>query len=189
MPADQAVPSPVSTSTPTSSRNSSCSSTRNIWRLSFGLMALRFSGRLNLTQAMRSARVNETVSASSRSVLMMVLDGEGGGGSDGKLAGKGLDGDPAQLGELIDARHAAEAAITGSAHAAERHLRLVVHRGAVDVAHSGADLARDAQPARRIAGEDRSREPILAVVGDADGVCLVLGRDDADDRTEALLAV
>src|SRR5205823_7127457 len=39
---------------PTSSRNSRSLRTRSIWRLSFGLMELRFSGRLNFTQAMAS---------------------------------------------------------------------------------------------------------------------------------------
>jgi hypothetical protein len=46
MPALNAEPSPVSTTTPTSSRNSTLSRTRIIWRLSLGLMQLRFSGRL-----------------------------------------------------------------------------------------------------------------------------------------------
>src|SRR5205807_8564946 len=51
---DVAVPAPVSTSTPTSSRNSRSSRTRSICRLSVGLMELRFSGRLDLTLAMAS---------------------------------------------------------------------------------------------------------------------------------------
>jgi hypothetical protein len=67
IPADQASPSPDSTSTPTSSRNSSSSINRFIWRLSLGLMQLRFSGRLNFTQAMPFSTSTETVSASLRS--------------------------------------------------------------------------------------------------------------------------
>src|SRR6266403_1766864 len=69
MPADQAAPSPVSTSTPTSSRNSSSLMTRSICRLSFGLMQLRFSGRLNFTHAIPSLTRTATVSASARSLM------------------------------------------------------------------------------------------------------------------------
>jgi hypothetical protein len=62
MPADQAVPSPVSTSTPTSSRYSSSSRISPMRWLSLGLMQLRFSGRLNFTQAMRFSTVKVAVS-------------------------------------------------------------------------------------------------------------------------------
>src|SRR2546430_16551808 len=74
MPADQAVPSPVSTSTHRSSRNSRSLMTRSICRLSFGLMQLRFSGRLNFTQAIPSLTRTATVSASAR-WLMSRLSG------------------------------------------------------------------------------------------------------------------
>ncbi len=55
MPADQAGPAPVSTSTPKSSRNSISSRISSMRRLSSGDMALRLSGRLKLSQAIRSA--------------------------------------------------------------------------------------------------------------------------------------
>jgi hypothetical protein len=58
MPADQASPSPVSTSTLHVLAEFEVGTiTRPIWRLSFGLMQLRFSGRLNFTQAMPPSTV------------------------------------------------------------------------------------------------------------------------------------
>jgi hypothetical protein len=73
MPAEKALPSPVSTTTPTSSRNSTLSSTFIIWRLSAGLMQLRFSGRLYETHAMRFSITSETVSSSGRVVMGSAL--------------------------------------------------------------------------------------------------------------------
>ena len=58
----------------------------------------------------------------------------GGTASERIVPRPGLDRDPAQLGERVDRRLAAEAAVARRLHAAERHLRLVVHRRAVDVA-------------------------------------------------------
>ena len=63
-----------------------------------------------------------------------------------------LDRDPAQLGELVDHRLAAEAAVAGRLDAAERHLRLVVHGRAVDVADAGC---RSARPRRARAAMSR----------------------------------
>src|SRR6187402_1978904 len=119
MPADQAVPSPESTSTPTSSRNSSASRTRSIWRLSAGLMQLRFSGRLKRTHAIWSTTSAATVSASARlgegvSVMAIPVAAR----LDGEVPGLRLDGDPPQLGELVDAGLAAEAAVARRAHTA-----------------------------------------------------------------------
>ena len=52
------------------------------------------------------------------------------------LAGGGLNGDPAQFGELVDAGLAAKPAIAAAFHAAKWHLRFVVHGGAIDVANA-----------------------------------------------------
>src|SRR3569623_414517 len=86
MPAAHAVPSPVSTSTPTSSRNSSALSTSIISRLSVDDMQLRLSGRLNFTQAMRSTTSYATVPLGLVSVIFSLflrpsLEGRGWGGS------------------------------------------------------------------------------------------------------------
>src|SRR5579875_24218 len=53
-----------------------------------------------------------------------------------------LDGDPAQLGELLGRPFAAEAAPAAGLDAAERHLRLVMHGGVVDVADAALDPSR-----------------------------------------------
>ena len=53
------------------------------------------------------------------------------------MLGRSFDRDPAQLGELLDDRAAAEAPVAARLGAAERNLRLVLHGRAVDVAASG----------------------------------------------------
>src|SRR5258705_220631 len=78
------------------------------------------------------------------------------------------DGDPAELGEGVDPGFAAEASVTRGADAAERHLRFVLNRRAVDVANARSDAPRDPEAARDVAGEDRCGQAVLAVVGDAD---------------------
>src|SRR5690606_30892562 len=75
--------------------------------------------------------------------------------SDRVVPRLGLDGDPAQLGESVDPRLAAEAAIARGLHAPERHLRLVLHGRPVDVADARLDLARHPEPLRNVAGEHR----------------------------------
>ena len=62
-----------------------------------------------------------------------------------------LHRDPAQLGELVDGGVAAEASVAGGLHAAERHLRLVVHRRAVDVADARLDALRHLERPRDVA--------------------------------------
>src|SRR3546814_9795017 len=105
------------------------------------------------------------------------------------MAGLGLHRDPAQLSETVDPGLAAETAVAGVAHAAKGHLRLVMHGGTVDVAHARPDLPCDAQPPRRVAGEDRGGEAIVAVVGDADRVRLVPRADHRGDGAEAFVAI
>jgi hypothetical protein len=61
MPADQASPAPVSTSTPHSSSASSASSTSTISAFKVGFIALRFSGRFSSTQAMPASTSTFTV--------------------------------------------------------------------------------------------------------------------------------
>lgn len=62
MPAENASPAPVSTSTRQRSSPSRWSSTRTISSLSAGFIALRLSGRFNVTQAMPSSNSTSTVS-------------------------------------------------------------------------------------------------------------------------------
>src|SRR6185295_6816036 len=85
--------------------------------------------------------------------------------SDRIVAGAGCDRHPAQLGEAVDAGLAAEAAVTGIADAAEGHLRLVRDGRSVDVADARLDPPRDPEAARGVAGEDRGRQAVSAVVG------------------------
>src|SRR5690606_23405626 len=59
--------------------------------------------------------------------------------SDRIVTGLGGDADPAQVGKFGDARLAAETAQARGLGAAEGHLRLVLHGGAVDVTDSRFD--------------------------------------------------
>src|SRR4051794_15535182 len=78
------------------------------------------------------------------------------------------------------------AAEAGLLEAAER--RGVTHRRvAVDREVARLDAAGDAQGPAEVAGPDRPRQAVLALVCHADGVRLVLERDDRDDGPEDLL--
>ena len=102
---------------------------------------------------------------------------------------RAADRDPAQLGELLERRATSEAAEAGRLDSAERHLRLVVDGGAVDVADAGLEPAGHVEGPRHVAAEDGARQPVLGVVGDADGLVDAVDRDDGDDRAEGLLGV
>src|SRR3954447_18569021 len=90
--------------------------------------------------------------------------------SEGIVLRLGLDGDPAQIGELGDAGLAAEAAVARSLHAAERHLRFVMYGRAVDVADAAFDPLRHRQRTRDVSAEYGGRKAILGVVGEPHGV-------------------
>jgi hypothetical protein len=107
-------------------------------------MQLRFSGRLNFTQAMPSfdgdrrryllRRVRSSlVSSHKRNQI-------------GKWPGWVSIVIQRVSVKLSIPCLAAEPAIARRAHPAERHLRFVVHGRAVDVADAGLDLPRNAQP-------------------------------------------
>ena len=100
-----------------------------------------------------------------------------------------LDRDPAKLGELVDCRSAAEPPVAASLGAAERHLRLVVHRGTVDVADSRLHPLGDLQCAQHVAPEHSRRQPVLGGVRDAHRFVDALDANDAQHGAERLLAV
>ena len=84
---------------------------------------------------------------------------------------------------------AAEAAVARGLDAAERHLRLVVHGRAVDVADAGLDPPGDLERARDVAAEHRRGQAVLGVVGDAHGLVDAVDADDRHDRAERFLGV
>ena len=61
------------------------------------------------------------------------------------MARFGFNGDQAQIGELGDGSFPAEAAVATGFDPAEGHLRFVVNRAAIDMAHPRLDLFRDLQ--------------------------------------------
>src|SRR5437867_4602735 len=81
---------------------------------------------------------------------------------------------------------ATDAADTGELVAAERGVG--VERAAVDLDRAGPHGARDAQPARGVAGPDVAVEPVVGVVGERDRLGLVAEGDRGDHRPEDLLA-
>src|SRR5579863_6205632 len=103
------------------------------------------------------------------------------------MAGLRFDRNPAQFRELLDARFAAKASVAGRAHTAEWHLRFVVYGRSIDVANPRANLTGNAQATRRVASEYRGRQPVLAVIGDADGIGFVFGANDSDHGAETLV--
>src|SRR5436189_3988420 len=95
-----------------------------------------------------------------------------------------LDRDPAKLRELLQGRPAAEAPPAARLDASEGHLRLVVHGGSVDVAHSALDPASDRERGGHVPPEDRGREAVFGVVGDSHRLVWSVHLDHADDRRE-----
>src|SRR4029079_13964633 len=93
-----------------------------------------------------------------------------------------LDGDPAQVRELLDPSHASETTIAAVLHTAEGHLRLVVNGRPVDVAHAGFDAASDLERASDVAREHGSGEPVLGVVRHTDRLFGIAHTHDAYDR-------
>src|SRR3954454_15951539 len=71
-----------------------------------------------------------------------------------------LDGDPAQLGELVHRRLAAEAPPARVLDAAERHLRLVADGLVVDVDDAGVDPLRECEAAVDVARDDAGAETV-----------------------------
>ncbi|ABA49037.1 hypothetical protein BURPS1710b_1050 [Burkholderia pseudomallei 1710b] len=100
-----------------------------------------------------------------------------------------LHGDPAQIGELGDARLAAEVAEAAVLHAAERHLRLVVNGRPVHVADPRFDPRGNAHRARDVAAEHRRRQAERVVVRARDRRLLARDAHDALHRPERFLRV
>src|SRR5690606_34929686 len=99
-----------------------------------------------------------------------------------------LDRNPAQLRKRVDTRLAAEAPVSRRLHPAERHLRLIVHGGTVDVTDAALDLPCELQAFGDVASEDRRRETVLRIVRELHRLLGGLHARDRHLRTEGLLA-
>ena len=86
-------------------------------------------------------------------------------------------------------QRAAETAIAGGLDAAERDLRFIAHRRAVDVADAGFDALGDRHRAHDVAAENGGGKSIFGVVGDAHGFVDALDADDRFHRPEALFRI
>src|SRR2546421_5774672 len=71
-----------------------------------------------------------------------------------------LDGDPPQLGELVDHRLTAEASPARVLDPAERHLRLVADRLVVDVDDARLEPLREREALVRVVRDDPGAEPV-----------------------------
>src|SRR5438034_3676770 len=95
---------------------------------------------------------------------------------EGEWVRAALDGDPAEVGELVDDGAAAEAPEAGVLDAAERHLRLVADRLVVDVDDAGLDPVRERQAALGVLRDDPGREAIRSGVRTLHGLVGALDR-------------
>src|SRR6266498_298848 len=84
--------------------------------------------------------------------------------SEGERSGAALDRYPAELGELVSRGGGAEAAPAAVLDAAERHLRLVVHRLVVDVDDARLQRLRQGEPPVRIGGQDAGGQSVAGRV-------------------------
>ena len=76
----------------------------------------------------------------------------------------GVDGDPAQFGELLDSGATAEPSVAAFFRTAEGHLCFVMNGGAVDVAHSRLQAPRDRQRAGDVSAENGRAVETSAIV-------------------------
>ena len=83
---------------------------------------------------------------------------------EGIVPRPGLHCEPAQLGELGDAGAPAKTAVARGLYAAERHLRLILYRGRIDVTNSTLDTLGELDPPRNIERENSGREAVLGVI-------------------------
>src|SRR5579872_1414174 len=100
-----------------------------------------------------------------------------------------FNGDPSKLRELGNTGETAEAAVARRTHTAEWHLGFVVHGRAIHMTNSRPNTPRDSQAPARIFREHRRREPIFAVVGQANGILLILGADHRGYRAETFFGI
>src|SRR3954463_16159026 len=76
----------------------------------------------------------------------------------------------------------------GALEPAERRIDQIAGRGAVDLDGSRFDVVREVVDVTRIARRDRSRQPVLGIVGLCDRVCVARHLDERDHRPEYLFA-
>src|SRR5262245_16774513 len=98
-----------------------------------------------------------------------------------------LDGDPAELRELVDDRLAAEAAPARVLDAAERHLRLVADRLVVHVHDARLEPLREREALVGIARDDPRAEAVRRRVRARDRLVLAAHDLDREHRAEGLL--
>src|SRR5690606_5768873 len=107
-----------------------------------------------------------------------------GGGLRSRMSGGVRDGLVLQVGEEpFGAQLASQPAVLVAPEGGVR-----VEGVHVDAAAAGADPAGDLHAVGRVGRPDRAAEAVVAVVGDPDGVVLVLVGDEDEDRPEDLLA-
>src|SRR5688572_13409555 len=94
------------------------------------------------------------------------------------------DTDPPQVREFRNAGLATEPTHATGLGAAEGHLCLVLHGGAVDVTDSRVDALRDAKRGVDVAAEYRGRKTVFGIVGQLHGMVRVAGAQHADNGTE-----
>lgn len=100
-----------------------------------------------------------------------------------------LQGDPTQLRKVFNRSLAAKAAVAAGLDPAKRHLRLVVHGRAVDMANARLHPLRQGQRTPGVATEDRRRQAELRVVGQTQQGFVSITAQQHRHRPERLFAV
>ena len=96
---------------------------------------------------------------------------------DWELPRRALHRQPAQLGKLIQRRAAAEPAAAAVLDAAERHLRLVVHRLIIDMHNPGLNALGDCQALIEVAGDDARGKAVPRVIRHANRLLDIIDDD------------
>lgn len=100
------------------------------------------------------------------------------------MSGRAPDGDPPQLAEFFKRGPSAKSPPAAILLPAERHLRLVMNRRAVDVANSKFQPLGDPQRFAHITAENRAGKSVRRIVRDARRVIRIVGQNNRNDRAE-----
>src|ERR1039458_8767159 len=104
--------------------------------------------------------------------------------SNGLVGGRSAECHPSKLSEFLKAGFCAESTVGAGLDSAERHLRLIVNGGAIDMADSGFETLGHSEGLVHVAAEDGTRQAVRRVIGDANGVLGVLCNDQRHNRAE-----
>src|SRR6202044_2932935 len=99
-----------------------------------------------------------------------------------KMPMLGFNCDPTRFRECFYAGSTAKSTVARPLESSERHLGFVVHCRPIDMTHAGLNLSCDSQSPRGVLGKHCGRQSVIGLVGQADGMRLVLRAHDRHYR-------